>query len=275
MIGKRVKPNRRRGTQVRSGAGGTKSLVRVLALLTILGTAGVGLWYGVQRMGPDLAGWADQLFEITIVDTTEGQRVSREEVLALLDLAPGRGLILVDVKALEQAVETHPWIRHAEVRRVFPHTLAVEVQEREPAVVLRAGDREFLLDREGALMAEGALGTFEALPVLTGVDYVQAVWGAAGTIERVRSGIALAGLLEQDGTRRMEVDLRTPGDLVAYYSGLRFRFGDGAFEDKVDRYRRVSDRVLDHRRRVEGSPAGREVEVDLRFRDRIIVRERG
>jgi cell division septal protein FtsQ len=272
VIGRRAKPNRKQGRGTRRGA---KSLARALIALAVLAAAGIGFWYGVRQAGPDLTGWADQLFEITIVETAEGRRVSREEILALLDLAPGQGLVSADVRALEQAVETHPWIRHAEVRRVFPHTLAVEVQEREPVAVLRAGGREFLLDRSGALMAEGATGTFEALPVLTGVDYAQAVWGSPGTIERVRSGIALAGLLEQEGARRMEVDLRTPGDLVAYYSGLRFRFGDGSFEDKVDRYRRVSDRVLDRWGKTEGSQAEREVEVDLRFRDRIIVRERG
>ena len=275
MIGRRIRPNRKRNTESRPRAGVTGHLLRGLAAVTILAAAGGGLWYGMQRATPPVIGWADTLFAITVVEVTEGRRVSREEVLALLDLAPDQGLLSADTKTLEQTLETHPWVRRAEVRRVFPHTLAVAVQEREPVAVLRTGEREFLLDREGVLMAEGRLGTFEALPVLTGVDYVEAMVGAAGTVERLRAGIALAGLLEQEGARQMEVDLRTPGDMVAYYSGLRFRFGDGALEEKVDRYRRVSDRVFDRWQRPEGSQAGRDVEVDLRFRDRIIVRERG
>jgi cell division protein FtsQ len=222
-----------------------------------------------------LIGWADRLFAITVVEITDGRKVSREEVLTLLDLAPGRGLIGVDVGVLERAVKTHPWIRSAQVRRVFPHTLVVDVEEREPVAVLRTGGRTFLVDKDGALIVEGIPGADEDLPSLSGVDYVGAVLGAAATVARVRSGIALAGLLNQTGAGRTEVDLHTPGDLVAYYSGFRLRFGDGPFEDKVDRYRRVSDRVFDRWGGAGGVPAGRGVEVDLRFRDRIIVRERG
>ena len=275
MIRRRVKPNRKRSTESRSRGGGRRNLVQVLALLTILAVAGGGFWYGVQRTAPDLIAWTDRLFEITAVEITEGRRVSQEEVLALLDLTPGLGLILADARALEQAVKTHPWIRRAKVRTLFPNTLVVDVEEREPVAILRTGERNFLLDKEGALIAEENLEADEGLPVLTGVDYVEAVFGAADTVARVRSGIALARLLDQAGSGRTEVDLRTPGDMVAYYSGVRLRFGEGPFEDKVERYRRVSDRMFDRGGEGGGVPAGRGVEMDLRFRDRIIVRERG
>ncbi len=275
MIRRRIKPNRKRSPESRLRDWGKASLGRVFLLLMFLAAAGGGFWYGVPRAAPDLIGWADRLFAITVVEITEGQRISREEVLTLLDLAPGGGLIGADIRVLEQAVKTHPWVRNAQVRRLFPHALVVDVEEREPVAVLRTGGRDFLVDKDGALIVEGITGADKELPSLTGVDYVSAVLGSVDTVARVRSGIALAGLLDQTRAGGTEVDLRTPGDLVAYYSGFRLRFGDGPFEDKVDRYRRVSDRVFDRRGSAGGVPAGREVELDLRFRDRIIVRERG
>jgi cell division septal protein FtsQ len=194
-------------------------------------------------------------------------------VLALLDLPAERGLLRTDPAALQRALETHPWIRRATVRRVFPNTLAVDVQEREPVAILRTGKRDFLVDYEGVLLTGRPQQDDETLPVLKGVDYVEAVFREPWTAERVQTGIALAGLLGQAVGRPPVVDLRTPGDFVAYDAGFRLRFGDGQFGDKVDRYRQVLDRVLNRWGDRERAASVRKVEVDLRFRDKVIVRE--
>ncbi|TAL10397.1 MAG: FtsQ-type POTRA domain-containing protein [Nitrospirae bacterium] len=272
---KRVRPNRRRNPGARSPHVGNGLLVNVVLGLALLAAVGAGGWYGWQQWGADALGWADQFFEIKVVEITRTERISRDEVLAMLDLEPGRGLLLVDVAQAQRSLETHPWIRRATVRRVFPDTLAVELDEREPVAVLKTGTggREFLLDREGTLISEGVPKADEGLPILTGVEYTDAILGTGDTIARVRSGIALAGLLDRSGVGRTEVDLRRPGDMVAYYSGLRLRFGEGDLGDKVDRYRQVSDRVIDRwGARAKAAPA-QQVEVDLRFQDKVIVRE--
>ena len=270
---KRIRPNQRRNLNARPRGGWKKTLARVLVALAVF-AAGIGAgWYGWQRVGPDLLAWADRLFMVRTVDVTEMQRVSRDEVLALLDLPSDRGLLRTDPAALKRALETHPWIRRATVRRVFPDTLAVDVQEREPVAILRTGARDFLVDYEGVLLAERLPQGDESLPVLKGVDYVEAVFREPWTAERLQTGIALAGLLGQAVGRPPVVDLGTPGDFVAYDAGLRLRFGDGQFGDKVNRYRQVSDRVLDRWGDRERAASARKVEVDLRFRDKVIVRE--
>jgi cell division septal protein FtsQ len=208
-----------------------------------------------------LLAWADRVFLIRNVELTETRRVSRDQVLALLDLPVERGLLRTDPVALQRALETDPWIRRATVRRVFPDTLAVDVQEREPAAILRTGRRERYSQDD------------DTLPVLEGVDYVEALVREPWTAERLQTGIALAGLLGQAVGRPPVVDLGTPGDFVAYDAGLRLRFGDGPFGDKVDRYRQVSDRVLNRWGDRERAALARKVEVDLRFRDKVIVRE--
>ena len=272
---KRVRPNRRRNPGARPPRAEKGLLVDLLLGLVLLAAVGAGGWYGWRQSGPELMAWADHFFEIRVVEITRTDRISRDEVLAMLDLEPGRGLLLIDLVQAQRSLETHPWIRRATVRRVFPDTLVVELDEREPVAVLKtgAGGREFLLDREGALISEGVPAADEGLPVLTGVDYADAILGTGETAARVRSGIALAGLLDRSGVGRTEVDLRRPGDMVAYYSGLRLRFGEGDLGDKVDRYRQVSDRVVDRWvAQAKASPV-RRVEVDLRFQDKVIVRE--
>src|SRR2546422_2605842 len=109
----------------------------MLVALTVL-TAGAGAgWYGWQRVGPDLVAWADRCFMIRTVDLTETRRVSREQELALLDLPTDRGMLRTDPTVLQRRWETHPWIRRASVRRMFPQTLAADVQEPHPAAIPR------------------------------------------------------------------------------------------------------------------------------------------
>lgn len=270
-----VRQNRKRSPSARPSHGGNGLPLRIVLWLALLTAVGAGGWYGWRQAGPDVMAWADQFFEIKVVEITRTERISREAVLAMLDLEPGRGLLLIDLVQAQRSLETHPWIRRAVVRRVFPDTLVVELDEREPVAVLRTGmgGREFLLDREGTLISEGVPVADESLPILTGVDYADAVLGPGDTVARVRSGIALAGLLDRSGVGRTEVDLRRPGDMVAYYSGLRLRFGEGDFGDKVDRYRQVSDRVVDRWVAQAKAVPARQVEVDLRFQDKVIVRE--
>ena len=272
---KRIRQNRKRNAGARPPRARKSLLVRVVLSLALLAAVGAGGWYGWRQAGPEVLAWADQFFEIKVVEITRTERISREDVLAMLDLEPGRGLLLVDVVQAQRSLETHPWIRRAVVRRVFPDTLVVELDEREPVAVLKTGTggREFLLDREGKLISEGVPAADEGLPILTGVDYADAILGTGETAARVRAGIALAGLLDRSGVGRTEVDLRRPGDMVAYYSGLRLRFGEGDLGDKVERYRQVSDRVADRWAAQAKAAPARQVEVDLRFQDKVIVRE--
>jgi cell division protein FtsQ len=262
----------------------------MLALFIVLLSGVAGYWVGVQGPALDamkLIAWADQFFPIESVEVNEVQKVTRDEVLAMVDLGGARGLLSTDTGKVKESLESHPWIQQAVVRRVFPDTLVVELKEREPAVVLRAGRRDLLLGQDGAVIAEAGPGVFEGYPILTGIDYAQMVSRNAETTERVLSGIALASLLNEVGANRTEIDLHTPGDMVAYYDGLRIRFGEGGFENKLERYRRLAEGGLKRPGAVEelgkrekgqdlsGVSKPGDVEVDLRFQDRIIVREKG
>jgi cell division septal protein FtsQ len=282
MLRRRAKPNRRLGEA--STLRLTHRLVRVLTIVAIVASGCTGYWYGKHPSSSvmtELTVWADQFCRINAVEINGGRQVSRQEVLARLRLPPAPGLLTTDLAQLRRSLESHPWIQHAEIRRVFPDTLVVDLQEREPAAVLRTGERDLLIGQDGGVITEVMPGTYEEFPVLTGIGYAQAVTRRPDITERLLAGITLASLLVEAGANGMEVDLRVPGDMVAYYNGFHIRFGDGGFEDKLDRYRRLTGKMPGAESvPPEQLPAsmGRrptEVEVDLRFQDRVIVRDKG
>src|SRR3989441_13210443 len=263
---KRIRRNRMCNLDARPTRVWKTALGRLLVALTVLAAGAGAGWYGWQRVGPDLVAWADRCFMIRTVDLTETRRVSREQVLALLDLPTDRGLLRTDPTVLQRTLETHPWIRRASVRRMFPETLAVDVQEREPVAILRTGGRDFLVDYEGGLLAERPAQDDETLPVLNGVGSVGAVFPESWPAERLQTGRALAGLLAQAAGRPpVVVDLGTPGDFVAYDAGFRLRFGDGQFGDKVDRDRQGVGRGFDRWGGRERAASARPVAADVRL----------
>ena len=109
-----------------------------------------------------------EIQQITILGL---DRLSREEIIAKLNLPPDSSLWSIDTDHLSGQLETHPWIRSITFDRVFPHSLAVQVEERQPAAVLDASKNGYFLDAEGHLLPGETPKANQALPVLEGHQF--------------------------------------------------------------------------------------------------------
>jgi len=76
-----------------------------------------------------------------------------------------QGFLGVDVEKVKLAIETLPWIKHASVRRVWPDTLYISLEEQ--AVAARWSDRG-LVSPSGELFFPGNSTAFTHLPELVG-----------------------------------------------------------------------------------------------------------
>lgn len=252
----------------------TRFLVRVHRAVRvsgwILGTAAV-VWAGVTaflQMGPVWQEW----LEIREVQIEGLHHVTKQEVLSRMALKPGLALHQVSMSYLADRVQGLPWIKQATVERQPPHTLHVSVIERAPAAILRAGSDHWLSDETGVLL--GRLGPQDdsTLPLLTGVDVKQLSQGDARAKQAVQSAVTLARLMAQTLDGRVELDLAHPSNLIASIKGFRFQFGEDSLVDQWDRFQKVKASV--NTTAFEGKK--REAsEVDLRYDNRVIVRERG
>jgi hypothetical protein len=110
----------------------------------------------------------------------------------------------------------HPRVREASLRRRLPGTIVGEIDERVPCVIVRA-DRDYLVDAEGAIVAEAAPGTRSDLPVLTGVEAVAGALTARGAVD-LAAGIELIAAIRQVGFPALSaighVDCADPDDVV-------------------------------------------------------------
>jgi cell division protein FtsQ len=107
--------------------------------------------------------------------------VTREEALALAGLRGTEYWMTVPVEAIRRRLESHPLVRRASVRTVFPSTLSLTLEARKPAALVLAeeGGRTvaLLADGDGFLYKAAAAGAEVDLPVLAGLPAGAAIVG--------------------------------------------------------------------------------------------------
>ena len=234
----------------------------------MIGLAGWGALEAYRYGKPFVNDWL-QVRDVTVAGISH---VTRQEVLDRLALQPGETLLSVSVGELAEQVAAHPWIKEATVRRRFPQMLAVTVVERQPAAVLKVPSAPLLLDDEGHVLTVLAETDEPDLPLLTGIDPKGLMSAESRSRDAARDGIRLAGLLESQFEGRPEVDMGNPENAVVYIQGLRFQFGPSSFEEKWERYRKITPTL---RVSADGEQGDSRNDIDLRYPGKVIVRERG
>jgi len=79
-------------------------------------------------------------------------------------------ILLIDLSALQTLLEQEPWVSRAEIRRILPSSLKIDIQERTPSIIADIGGELVLLDRDGYLLDvyDSRYGKFD-VPVFTGL----------------------------------------------------------------------------------------------------------
>jgi cell division protein FtsQ len=235
----------------------------------ILGLAALawGLTVVTREMGPMVQGW----LEIRDVEIEGMHRVTKPEILERLVLKPGMGLHQISASYLAERVQAHAWVKEATVERRPPHILHITVVERTPAAIIRAGADHWLSDENGYLLAKLGKQDDQALPLMIGLEVQSLQHGESGVRHAVQSGVVLAKLIANTFGGRVEIDLTNASNVVASANGVRFQFGGDSLVNQWERFRRVNPSF-------KTSPfndrTGAVNEIDLRYDNRVIVRER-
>lgn len=126
------------------------------------------------------------------------RHVSAEQVRAAVLPYLGKGFFATDLDAVQQAVAKLPWVASAEARKVWPDTLVLRVNERQP---FAHWNGERLIGRRGDVFAAPGATAVAGLPDLRGPDkrmadvvafYAHANAAFDGTGLHV-TGVALSG----------------------------------------------------------------------------------
>jgi len=214
-----------------------------------------------------------QALTITRISVSGNSRMSRGEVVALLDGLRGTNMVTADLESWRQKLLGSPWVAEAAIRRVLPGTVAVAISERQPMGIGRVGSDLYLIDDRGGIIDQFGPNYAEFdLPIIDGLAAPPRDNGPL--IDEVRAGFAahvLASLQAHPNlaTRVSELDVRDARDAVLLLKGdtTLVRLGNEQFAERLQSYLDLAPAL---RERVAGIDY-----VDLRFDERVYVRPQG
>jgi cell division protein FtsQ len=89
---------------------------------------------------------------IDSVRITGQMETSEVAVLDRLQLPPDASLALLDVASARERIETLPWVAKATLRKVYPATLRIEIDERKPFVLWQHDQAVSVVDENGQVI---------------------------------------------------------------------------------------------------------------------------
>ena len=210
---------------------------------------------------------------ISTITVTGNSRISRGEVIALLDGLRGANMLTADLTRFRRKLLDSPWVADAAIRRVFPGTLAVAISERQPLGIGRIDNNLYLVDQRGAVIDEYGPNYAELdLPIIDGL----AAHGAADGLLVDEMRAALAGRFLSEVARRpdlakrvSQIDVSDAHDAVVILKNdtVLVRVGEDHFVERLQSYLDLADALRDRIADIDY--------VDLRFGDRVYVRPQG
>ena len=119
----------------------TANALMAVAMCALLSA---GIWWLAQRPV-----FALQVVRVEAISTEQPLTHITAALLRSAAAGPIRGTFFtVDLEAVRESFETVPWVRRAEVRRIWPNTLLVGLEEHRPLAIWSDGR---LVNREGEL----------------------------------------------------------------------------------------------------------------------------
>lgn len=93
-----------------------------------------------------------------------------QEITELGEIPLRTNLLTLNLFKVSKNIERHPWVRHVTVRRQFPHSLVIHVEEHRPAAILQVSEKPYLITQEGVIFKKWGPEDGSQLPVISGFE---------------------------------------------------------------------------------------------------------
>jgi cell division protein FtsQ len=228
-------------SRLRAGLVKTWSLARVVLGVALVAGASVGAAWGAKTYVTK-----SPRFVIKTVTVEGASRLTPDGVARAGGVAVGQNVFALDLESARAKIEHEPYVAHATVTRKLPSTVAIQITEREPALLVSIGESLYLATREGEIFKELADGDPTDLPLVTGIAPDMVARDREGATLLVRRALDVADELGKTNiTKRyplQEIHLDKDGTVEAVVGreAISLVLGTAPFKGKLEE----ADRVL-------------------------------
>jgi cell division protein FtsQ len=201
------------------------------------------------------------VFPVRHIIVTGNENIEESDIRDAVTAETAKGLLRVSLKDIDRTLRTQPWVKDVSLRKQYPDTLMVSIEETTAKAILNYNDGLYLMDGRGNILETIKEKETSFLPVITGIDYRN---NRTDVVEALRLIDALSeeGFLSEKES--VEITLR-PYGLSMNMDGEIFKVGYGNYGEKLKRWKDLEAEVMKRGITVEY--------IDLRFAGRVIVQQ--
>ena len=207
------------------------------------------VWLAAGLITGTIALWQSPLREVSF---SGNDHLPSSELVETGGLTAGMALGSLDSFELTRRLASHPKVSSANVRRLYPGRLSIEIQERTPAFRVRFEQGgSALIDSAGIVLSSSPLEApedpvGEELPLMTGLRGFPSVGErlADPALERGREAFQVLRELDFFQGKRVQIDAGDPLFLsIRAPGGQRLQFPPGEVSEALRVYKKVSQAV--------------------------------
>ena len=212
---------------------------------------------------------ASDLFRVNQISVRGNDRLTEQQVGDLSDIEIGINTFNLDLGLIGRKIVENPWVQEAQVQRIFPKQVVINVKERHPVAIINLGYL-YYLDNQGEIFKVLGAGDNLNFPVITGFNHDKAQKHDAEYAQYLRQ---IVGLLDDLKKRQLftleqvsEIHHEDSGSLSLFTlaGGVKIKLGYTGHSKKLDRLERIYSQlqpklqILDY--------------IDLNVDEKVIVR---
>ncbi len=193
-------------------------------------------------------------FAVDQVRVSGHKETSEIDVLERLDLTGWTSLIGFDADQARQRIADLPWVKTASVRKVYPDTIEVRIEERQPFAIWQHGSQLAIVERSGSVIVPFSGGHHSVLPLVIGYGAAE---DGAGFVDKVKQFPELASRVKgfiRVAERRWDLRLE---------NGITIKLPEGRVDEAIAEVLKLD--------REDGLLSRDIASVDLRLADRLVI----
>jgi len=203
--------------------------------------------------------WLTQKLYIREIVVTGNYHLDEQDIIKSASISSGAPLLDIAFKDIDAKLRENAWIKQVVMRKQFPGTLLINIEEAVPRALLSLKKRMYLLDEDGEILERIEDKATPFLPVIKDINPKN----KKGISEAIKLINALSEKNTLANRESIEIGLESYG-LTMNIDGEFIKVGYGNYSKKFDRWIELEPEI--RRREVPIKY------VDLRFKDSVIVK---
>lgn len=266
-MAKQVK-KKRRVNKKRHALSPAKRIKRALAVtlkIALIVFSVPAVSYGGWRLYKELL--VSPRLEIRKINVAGVERVKAEEIKWLASIEEGQNILSIDLLSGARAIETHPWIRSAIIRRHIPDTINIEITERKP-LSLVSMDSLYVADNRGVLFKKYSPEDELDLVLITGLEkgLIDGGYELAPEFVKLVEFLARRDGFNINDLSEIHYDRVYGFSLYTLEGGIRLDLGTGRIGEKMSAFEDVVDNMGGSFMDVAGMDITNEYKVVVKYK---------